>query len=861
MWTTLENRIDTLPLIVAGPLVRQVKPDSVTIWVALKESRTVTLRIYSTASLSAQKFIGTASTVQLGDRLHVVAVTAAAPAGNADLAWGELYAYNLFFNAPSPSGEHLPETAANLNTAGILVATPTSASDMELLRFPGQTLPTFVLPPTNLNELLIVHASCRKPHGERFDALEALDAMLESSAGDPKTRPHQLYLTGDQIYADDVADALLYMVSDAGATLLGWAEPVPDVTDASTLRPGHRADVVMHKAGLTPTIDSRNPFLALLPFVGPTTVSAEIGKSHLIKLGEYYAMYLFAWSDKLWMTAGATTGQTLVLPDFNVVHPGEKKTHFLGFDTDIYERFETELAHLKLFYAALPKVRRVLANTATYMMFDDHEITDDWYLNLAWCERVLDKPLGRFIIRNGLLAFAFFQAWGNTPEQFKANQPGRRLLEATEIWAQSHGSDGAQVAVIDQLIDLPRLDDIRRDKRLTRSAAALQWHYQVTGPAFQALVLDTRTWRSFPGKSSINFASLLSEPGFKAQLLDQPAANAEITLVISPAPVIGVPFIEEKQADAESLAERFAKDTEAWSIQTLGFEGLLGALAARIANQSPAGTPPHRGRIVLLSGDVHYGYAARLQYWANTPFHAATPPPVELTVVQLTASSLKNENGSFLDPGTRQLHTTGFVSLSFLEIFRNSLPEPPLRFGWRNADNSRLEVGTRVVSWILGINSRTIKWLVSGSPAIDRFDVTRADSDSLTLTHPPDWRYRIDYILSENEVDSIREITPRPVAAPPADDRRQALLAYLAMADNHRDYVGKWGDGKEVVGVNNVGEIRFDWGDGDAKSVIQQLWWRLESNSNATNPPAPHPLTKCIVSLRFADSRYPQPAV
>lgn len=862
MWTTLRERIDTLPLILAGPIVRRADRDAVTVWMALKEARTVTLRVYSADAPQTIKQVGSGVTVQVGDRLHLVAVTAEALASDQVLAWGEIYRYNLFFGAESPVGGHLAETADNLNTPNILVSNPAGASDLERLRFPGHPLPSFVLPPTDLNQLRLIHASCRKPHGERLDAFEALDNMIEATAINPQQRPHQLYLTGDQIYADDVADALLHVLSDAGTTLLGWTETVPDVSDEAQLRPGQRADVVLRKAGLTPSIDARNPFLALLPFVGPTTISSEIAKSHLLRLGEYYGMYLLAWSDTLWLTTGTAGQRTPVLPDFGTIYPGAKKENFLGIDTDEYERFQTEIEHLNLFYAALPKVRRALANTATYMILDDHEITDDWNLNIAWCERVLDKPLGRFVIRNGLLAYALFQAWGNTPERFQANQPGGALLQAVERWAKAHSSDAAAVAEIDRRLDLPNLAEIQGQKRLIRSADSLYWHYQVTGPTYQVLVLDTRTWRSFPG-SSINFAALLSHDGFQAQILDQPGSNPsgnpEVTLVISPGPVIGIPFIEEKQGDTETQAERFARDTEAWGIQKLGFEGLLGALAERISRQGAAGPSPHRGRIVLLSGDVHYGYGARLQYWSTAPFTMTTPLPVELTVAQLTASSLKNENGGLT--GTRQLHTKGFVPFSFLEIFRNSLPEPPLRLGWNNPGNGRLKVGERDVSWILGINRRTIDWNVTGNPAVEALDILRDDSDRLALTEPPDWRYRIDYLLAENEEDAIRNIAPRPVDSPATNDRAQALRAYLAMAKNHEDYMGKWGDGKEIAGVNNIGEISFTWGPGDGKAVIQKLWWRLESSTKAKNPLPPHPLTQCIVSLQFDDARYPRPEV
>ena len=45
-WIPLAERFDALPLILAGPLLRRVEPSSVTVWLALKESRKVVLRIY-----------------------------------------------------------------------------------------------------------------------------------------------------------------------------------------------------------------------------------------------------------------------------------------------------------------------------------------------------------------------------------------------------------------------------------------------------------------------------------------------------------------------------------------------------------------------------------------------------------------------------------------------------------------------------------------------------------------------------------------------------------------------------------------------------------------------------------------------
>lgn len=48
VWTRLAPRLSRLPLVLAGLILRRVEPDTVTVWAALRESRTVTLRVVMT---------------------------------------------------------------------------------------------------------------------------------------------------------------------------------------------------------------------------------------------------------------------------------------------------------------------------------------------------------------------------------------------------------------------------------------------------------------------------------------------------------------------------------------------------------------------------------------------------------------------------------------------------------------------------------------------------------------------------------------------------------------------------------------------------------------------------------------------
>src|SRR5437016_3185682 len=94
-WTPLAERFTALPLILSGPLLRRVEPESVTIWLALKEPCLVTLRVYARndAGGLVLQCEGTRRTIRLGNNLHIVAVTARADVAM-PLHWGGLYYYD-----------------------------------------------------------------------------------------------------------------------------------------------------------------------------------------------------------------------------------------------------------------------------------------------------------------------------------------------------------------------------------------------------------------------------------------------------------------------------------------------------------------------------------------------------------------------------------------------------------------------------------------------------------------------------------------------------------------------------------------------------------------------------------------------
>ncbi|MBW4609743.1 MAG: hypothetical protein KME22_21680 [Hassallia sp. WJT32-NPBG1] len=805
-WTPLKDRLNNLPLVLAGPILRRTEANAVTVWIALKESRTVYLAVLDTS----KKLLLTASrkTIQLGIHLHVVAVTAKAESNV--LSPGENYLYNLAFDP----GE-------TLSKPGIL----NSSGSIEDITYAPYNLPSFALPPTNLNHLRIIHGSCRKAHGESIDALATLDKMItEALIQDPKKRPHQLFLTGDQIYADDVADALLFMLIDASQTLLGWSEVLPDVENLEELNAGKRNNLATHIAGLTSSLSKFNKI-------------SNVAKSHLFTLGEFYAMYLFAWCDVLWTKSED-------LPTFADVNPNVSAK---GKDIS---SFNQELGYLQQFQITLKDIRRALANIPTYMIFDDHEITDDWYLNMAWCDRVLSKPLGRRVLQNGMLAYAVFQGWGNTPDQFEEGKPGDALLKAAAAWSASKGKNLEYEKQIAHHIALPTVADIKNNnpRGIPHTDNNIKWHYTVTSPGYEVIVLDTRTWREFPGKD-FDFPALFGAKGCDEQISKVVPPNTKVTFLISPGPVIGVPFLEEIQKTVKSVSEQLGTvawgfDPEAWSLEEAAFERLFASLTLRAL-------PAQKSRVIILSGDVHYSFGARLQYSAKRPFESLEKIDTELVVAQFTSSSLKNEVKGI--GGSRSLHTKGFFPIEFI----HKLPTSKI-IGWENKGGKELEIG---ISYAIMDNTiQSFPWRIKGSPAVINLVEERIWHTALKITEEPEWLYRIDFLLAKyekiTEPPGSRPVEARYVIAPlPGQERKEFLEKYLAIAKNDRDFRGKWGHGKQIVGVNNIGEITFEFIDGK-EIAVQTLWWRLESWEK-DKLLEPFPLTRSEVSLLFDDKDYP----
>lgn len=560
--------VASLPGIVAGPVLRRLTRTSVSVWVACTAADPITLRVRRHGASGPTPTSTTVQPTRVGANLWMAVLTAPAPGvpGGTFVA-GETYEYEL--------------TALWESTRG-----PIAWADLAL---PQAQRPTFLAPPATAAELVVYHTSCRKPHGGGRDglavAIEDLAARFDTPA---RPQPHLLVMSGDQIYADEVGHPLMPRILRVSRDLIGLNES--------------------NVFGAAPAIGGRGPGTNALGYTGATA-------NHLWTYGEFIAMYLLAWSPVLWPPAlpPFPTGPVPIPPD---VDPGVSK-----------EAWDDELANVELFCKVLPTVRRVLANVPSLMMFDDHEITDDWNIDHAWVNSVYTKAAGRRAATNGLLAYALCQHWGNKPATFEtAGSAERRVLDAVSAAVsasppRSPADDCAPLLGIPAAA-LPAAPPAQVLRDLSAPGAI---RYDLTiGPGegwpVRIVLLDERTVREYPREDSRG--ARISRAGLAAQL-PPPSSPVPLTMVVAPAPILGSELVEDViQPLFEVVLPNGARftDSESWSATRANHQDLLRLLAAHHP-------------VVVLSGDVHYGFTTRL---TRTESGATT------RVAQLTASAAKN---------------------------------------------------------------------------------------------------------------------------------------------------------------------------------------------------------------------------
>ncbi|MEM9907710.1 MAG: hypothetical protein AAF921_22090, partial [Cyanobacteria bacterium P01_D01_bin.44] len=282
--------------ILAGPIVRRVEPGLAAVWIALRKPAQVTFKIWEglvrgdtnqTPLVTGQVI----DTRPVGADLHfALAIATMTDSGN-DLQSDRLYSYDLQLKSP---GENNTQGFMSL---GLLAERKTDdvVTHLPLGYDPG-LLPGFALPPSDIKNLNMLQGSCRKPHSTGDDAMAYIDALFESGEKknfrDPLKRPHQLFLTGDQIYADEVASDYLALLNTVGNRLLSGEDD--EIIEQLPFEHSGKA------YGIPASVEHFPPSRRQRLTRQAAKFTSGFASSHLLSFGEYCAAYLLNWSNVLW---------------------------------------------------------------------------------------------------------------------------------------------------------------------------------------------------------------------------------------------------------------------------------------------------------------------------------------------------------------------------------------------------------------------------------------------------------------------------------------------------------------------------------------------------------------------------------
>ncbi|MFC4259178.1 alkaline phosphatase D family protein [Marinobacter lacisalsi] len=428
----------------------------------------------------------------------------------------------------------------------------------------------------------LFHGSCRRPHHPSADGLRRVDRELRQAAS-PSDQPALLMLTGDQIYADDVAGPMLHAIHCVIRRLGLFQEDLDaaDIHNSNELFDHplgyYQRDQLLPESEFNEAVTEK--------FFGgvrkPVFTTASAG-NHLISFSEVLAMYFLVWSPVPWQWV---EGQ----PQLD--------------NPELAQRYRAENETIERFREGLPEAARALANVPVYMIFDDHDITDDWNLSALWESTAYQHPFSRRIIGNALMAYLICQAWGNDPQRLLP------LLEQVKpVLDPERGDDGL-------------LNKTPHDTLIGKMLDFNSWHYTLpTSPKLMVLDTRTRRWRSELARSRPS--GLMDWEGlteFQHELLGESSV-----IVVSPAPMFGVKLIETIQMMFTWAGRPLTVDAENW----MAHRGAANVLLNIFRH---TGTPEN---FVILSGDVHYSfvYDVRLRQRPEAP-----------RIWQITSSGIKNE--------------------------------------------------------------------------------------------------------------------------------------------------------------------------------------------------------------------------
>ncbi len=266
---------------------------------------------------------------------------------------------------------------------------------------------------------------------------------------------------------------------------------------------------------------------------------------------------------------------------------------------------------------SMPSIRWLLASVPSVMIFDDHDIIDDWNTSDSWRREMEATSWWQGRIQGGLMAYWIYQHIGNV---------GRTEPQDAELLDAVRSEGEAPLRAFAQRADRGTPDDVGH-----------RWSYCCDLGRSRLVMIDSRNGRILEEDRR----SMLGAAEW--EWLDQQlTGDVDHLFVATSVPWLLPRAVHDLETWNDALvggawgrlavrpaeAVRRQIDLEHWSAFGRSFQDLADMI--REVARGDRGTPPET--VTVLSGDVHFGYVAeaafdgtsRVRQVVSSPFRQAT---------------------------------------------------------------------------------------------------------------------------------------------------------------------------------------------------------------------------------------------
>lgn len=276
-----------------------------------------------------------------------------------------------------------------------------------------------------------------------------------------------------------------------------------------------------------------------------------------------------------------------------------------------------EYAHLYNLAWSDPANRWLLSTLPSAMIFDDHDIRDDWNASLSWKKEMEATSWWHERIVAGLSSYWVYQHLGNLSPQERQNDA---------IWQRiaQHRSE----AELDLTADLDSFAD-----RADQAPESYRWSYCRDFGDTRLIVVDSRAARNLAPQDR----ALLDDDEM-AWLDGQMRGGFRHLLVATSLPFLLPMGLHHVESWNEAVSEgawgklaarageklRQAVDLEHWGAFQKSFQQVA-AMATEVADGKRGPSPE---TVTFLSGDVHFSYVAEVERSSGSRIMQAVCSPI-----------------------------------------------------------------------------------------------------------------------------------------------------------------------------------------------------------------------------------------